>query len=376
MSYIDFASKISFYEFVQDEFKEPHFKLNDYADEIELLKGKLTIEGLCKIFETNPKAIDIFEEIFQLSRFTNAQYINFCFDVNVLNNSEDELILSYIKNGVFTFENGKANQSFLKFYNKYKNPQEGNTREIIFNSKRAIIDYIDKSLTNRTIFYEHLKQSIGTRLRVAKYLIENLNASEYISSINISNFLKLKRQPKDTKGLHGNFGIKKITQILLQNDINDIANLIKDKTIKMGMPLLKEDFKNKFCFIREKSIEGILKRKDGKLKKFDFIILYNREPVVLVETNFYTTTGTKIGINEGEYTDLLEDVKIYQQKNKINLKFIWITDGNYWLTGEGEDRYNNLKSKFFTGNYELLNYNLFRVHLPSIKNAIRQNKFN
>jgi len=79
MNYIEFASKISFFEFTQTEFNKPHFKINNYSEEIDMLKGDLNIDKLTQLFETHPKSFDIFEEIFQLKRFTNTQYIHFCF---------------------------------------------------------------------------------------------------------------------------------------------------------------------------------------------------------------------------------------------------------------------------------------------------------
>ncbi len=47
--------------------------------------------------------------------------------------------------------------------------------------------------------------------------------------------------------------------------------------------------------------------------------------------NFYSTEGTKISINEGEYIDLNTFIK---DKFK-DLEFYRITDGNYWLTSDG-----------------------------------------
>jgi len=100
---------------------------------------------------------------------------------------------------------------------------------------------------------------------------------------------------------------------------------------------------------------------------FDFILLFNKLPMILIETNFYTTSGTKIAINQGEYVDLLEDVNEFNKANGTMLKFIWITDGNYWLTKDGENRFDNLKKNYFKNRYELLNYNLFKENLQEIK---------
>ncbi len=100
-------------------------------------------------------------------------------------------------------------------------------------------------------------------------------------------------------------------------------------------------------------------------------MIYNKKPVLLIETNFYSTSGTKIGINQGEYVDLIEDIQNYSKQNKLNYKFSWITDGNYWLLKDAGSRFNNLKSNYFKNDYELLNYNLFRDFLPDIMKQIQ-----
>lgn len=369
MRYIDFASKVSFYEFLLSEFKKPHFKTRNYEKEINLLKRDINIEYLTEVLGSTPKIIDIFEEIFQLKRFTNAQYINFCFDVYVLNNSEQDLVLKYIKTRVFKFENGSENKSFLDIYNHLLRDGAKN-EDIIFNVKRTIIDYIEKCQLKREVFYSHLQNSIDSRLRVAKYLVEHLNADTYLKTVNLEKFLELKRHPVDTKSLHGKFGIGKICGILEEEGFVNIDSEIKKKTLQTGKVVLAENTKIKFSYLKEKAIEGINKRRDKKPKVFDFILLHKGEPKVLIETNFYTTSGTKIGINQGEYVDLLQDVTKINEKMKTNFLFLWVTDGNYWLTKDGENRFENLKKNYFKGDYELLNYNLLKTHLTEIKDKM------
>ena len=114
-------------------------------------------------------------------------------------------------------------------------------------------------------------------------------------------------------------------------------------------------------FFREKSIEGVKKRDSKKPKKFDFIILFDLKPKILIETNYYSTSGTKIGINEGEYIRLNEDIK----KEFPHYKFIWITDGCTWLTSTGRSKLQNLFS-YFGDN--ILNYHLFDKKLEQLKN--------
>ncbi|MFH1776736.1 MAG: DpnII family type II restriction endonuclease [Candidatus Omnitrophota bacterium] len=368
MNYVDFASKISFFEFTQSEFKKPHFKINDYSEEIDILKAELNIETLTKLFETHPKLIDIFKEIFQLKRFTNTQFIHFCFDVNVLNNYDDDSLLNHIDNSILKFENGKLNEYFVNIYDKES--QQLKSIDKIYCVKKSIVEYIDKFANKKYILYNHLQNSIGARYRLSKYLIENLNAKEYLSALDLKRYLMIKRHPKDTKGIHGNFGTVKIIKILDDNNVISIDDIVDDRILTDKIIIPEKDF-NKFCYVREKAINGIIKKKDNKPKVFDFIIFYKGRPVILIETNFYTTAGTKIGINQGEYTDLLKDIEKYNAENNINYKFIWITDGNYWLSSDGKNRFTNLKNNYFKNEYELLNYNLFKSKLKNLLNVIK-----
>ncbi|PIU18603.1 MAG: hypothetical protein COT16_01625, partial [Elusimicrobia bacterium CG08_land_8_20_14_0_20_44_26] len=162
--------------------------------------------------------------------------------------------------------------------------------------------------------------------------------------------------------IHGKYGRIKISKILENNDIVNADKYFSEKLIsEKNIP----DFcKGKLTYVTEKSIDGIVKRKDRKLKVFDFVIINKRKPVFLIETNFYTTSGTKIGINQNEYTDLLSDIAGCNKKHNKDYRFMWVTDGNYWLTSDGESRYNNLKLNYFRRDYELLNYNLLSKKLP------------
>lgn len=89
------------------------------------------------------------------------------------------------------------------------------------------------------------------------------------------------------------------------------------------------------------------------------IIFSDYKPKYLFEINFYSTEGTKIGINQNEYIDLNDHIK-----NKFkDFEFYWITDGNYWLTSQGKNRFLNLLKHFS----EIYNINLFLEHLEKFK---------
>lgn len=381
--YVEFASHIQFYEFFQDEFKAPHFKVKDYLAEIDKLNNKIdwNVQTLSDFLKTHPKAFNIFQEIFQLSRFTNTQLTHFLFDVKSLNSTDKKTLRDSL------IKNLKEDEYFFKIYinelkkNKvdvdYNNLiKEINENENLFDLfvwilKSIVSKYVSDCVKKSELLYKRMsnEQFKDVSTRTAKYLIDNLMLNGVLKGISIKEFLSNKRIGIDTKSIHGKFGNIKITQILERYKIingDAVFNKlgIKELKNKLTHPQL-EQYANKTVFLTEKYVGGINKRKDNKLKKFDFVILYNLQPKILIETNFYSTAGTKIGINQGEYVDLKQDI----DKVSKGYLFLWITDGNYWLTADGHSRLLNLYNYFGD---QILNYNLFDKRLPNLIKSIKQ----
>ncbi len=389
-NYLDFASHISFFEFLQEEFKESNFKTEKYLEEIKELSKKDTwdIEELANFLRSYPKSFEIFEEIFQLSRFTNTQLIYFLFDVRVLNSTNISNLIDYLK------KNLEYDDLFVELFIKHSN--NTNFNNIKFNSADEIIRFIenheDKQSEKYLIFllkatvisYTELAvkaEVVHNRIsnsnfkdvseRIAGYLIKNLHLNEILKGIKIKEFLENKRIPIDTKSIHGNFGKIKISTILKKHGFvngDPLFDKFKIKTLNNDLNKIDtlKELKKKFVFVTERYVEDVLKRKDNTPKKFDFILLYDLKPKIVIETNFYSTSGSKININEGEYIDLDEDIK----KKHSNLIFIWVTDGNYWLTSHGKKRLLNLYNYFGD---RILNYNLLDKYLDGLKEEMKQN---
>jgi len=383
--YLEFASNISFFEFLQEEFKKTRFETGKYLKEIRKLskKDKWDIKELAKFLREHPKSFEIFEEIFQLSRFTNTQLIHFLFNTKILNSTDKDKVIEYLKRNlefdplfaeIFVKQSKKIDFNNIEFTNTgeilnfvEKNKDQKSRNYIIFLLKATVMSYIELSVKKPKIIHERISNSKFRDVseRAAEYLIMNLHLNEILKGINIKEYLENKRIPIDTKSIHGNFGKIKITKILELHGFINADNLLNKnniKTLNNDLSKIEElkELKGKFAFATERYLEGINKRKDNKPKKFDFILLYNLKPKIVIETNFYTTSGTKIGINQGEYVDLNEDIK----KKHNHLTFIWVTDGNYWLTSDGKNRLLNLYTYF--RDY-ILNYNLFDSKLEDLK---------
>ena len=107
-------------------------------------------------------------------------------------------------------------------------------------------------------------------------------------------------------------------------------------------------------FCTERYVEDVMKPKEKKPKKFDVIIISGARPKHLFEINFYTTAGTKIGINEGEYVDMSRAIG-----SMGDYQFHWITDGNYWLSPGGRGQFMRLSPQFGS----IYNINTFEASL-------------
>ena len=91
---------------------------------------------------------------------------------------------------------------------------------------------------------------------------------------------------------------------------------------------------------------GMKVKLDRTDRRFDFAVFDgDSKKLYLIEVNFYSGGGSKLKATAGEYAELHNFLK------KQGIDFIWITDGNGWLTAK-----NPLKETFFNNDY-ILNIN-------------------
>ncbi len=371
-NYIEFASKISFFEFgTQNEYRPALIDVKKFSSTINRLQANnaWNIDSLSDYITKYPESFKLFEGLFRLERFSNAQLIHFIFDTVKLNSNNTDTVYEYailnLKCDVI------LRKKFLDLISKefgYKIEYEN----IISNNKtlpkEVIVAYFKMTVNIYAIEVDkepnYLEKRIkkeqfnDSAIRIANYILNTLQLNEFLKVVKIKDFLNIKQIPADTKSIHGNFLKTKLTNILHNARIENIDDRLKELNITVLPETINElDLKQgQRYYCTEKAIKGVTKSSNNKLKKFDIIIIVNNKPKHLFEINFYTTGGTKIGINENEYVDLNEDII---KEGKYN--FHWITDGNYWLSKQGKERYLNLirKQKF----ENIYNANMFEESL-------------
>ena len=109
------------------------------------------------------------------------------------------------------------------------------------------------------------------------------------------------------------FLMEKITKWYIEKECN-----------KLGLEYLEQASQKKM--MKKWNIETPV---DKSSRRYDFAIKKGNK-VVLIETNFYTTGGSKLKSVAGEYISLNNFLK---PKNNVEA-FIWITDGKGWKTAK------------------------------------------
>ena len=102
------------------------------------------------------------------------------------------------------------------------------------------------------------------------------------------------------------------------------AGFVKDKNYfkQLTKSKLEENFKVDLSSIK---LNEIFKTNGSSSeKRFDFVVVYG-EKYYIIETNFYSTGGSKLNEVARSYKELTLEFK-----NLSNIEFIWITDGKGW----------------------------------------------
>jgi len=95
------------------------------------------------------------------------------------------------------------------------------------------------------------------------------------------------------------------------------------------------------------------------VKRFDFVIKTNKK-TYLIETNFYNGGGSKLNETARSYSVVASKI------NKLtNYEFVWITDGQGWLTAKNklEEAYNKIPSMY---NLKTLHHFIDRIQEEEI----------
>lgn len=151
---------------------------------------------------------------------------------------------------------------------------------------------------------------------------------------------------------------KNRTGINMENIVYDYLEDIqkKDNNCKVIKQATKEMIKKEF---KTDKLDNLIldKSKNESNKRFDFAILTPSKKIILIETNFYGSSGSKLNETSRSYITLDKNIKTLN-----DVIFIWITDGYGWKKTK-----NNLHEAYESIEYILTLDNVENLLLDIIK---------
>lgn len=93
----------------------------------------------------------------------------------------------------------------------------------------------------------------------------------------------------------------------------------------------------------------------GRKKRADFVVYFENRPRIIIECNFYNSTGSKPIETANAYVDLQRKIR-----GKDDLSFIWITDGPAWKKMKRTIK-QSFKEIDFPMNYTLANQKIASI---------------
>ena len=382
--YDRFSSMVHFLNPIEGESETAlGMDLAPYKDALDIIeqRGKFEHSELTNLLAEHPEAFDLFEQILQLSNFTTAQWTYMMFDLDKLNSSDVTEVIEYL---LLTLgQDDHLRDCFVKKKiigsGGLLSPTEIQGKERILLALKGKQE-IARLSKNRDSAHLHSRLSTikSVRERVANYFLDAKGLNSVLEGVRPRVYLTNKRKAADTKSAHGKYGSTILSLRLKNAGFKECGylDICTQKMIRRGgitQLVLSQD--TEFCYCTEKQVESAANpgtsissvSGSGKplLKRFDFVLLHQGKPRVVIETNFYTTSGSKIGVNEKEYLSLYRYIK----QNEKGLRFIWVTDGNHWLTSGGRRMFERLVPDFEDS---LMNFGTFAEALDSIRKQMSE----
>lgn len=182
--------------------------------------------------------------------------------------------------------------------------------EIYCQDEKSATNYFFDKITNSIEEYKYFMRQTGLFNLIESHIISNLY--DYITGVEVG----LDSNGRKNRGGHQ-----------MENLVENFLKKIEVKYFKeMYLNEVEEKFKIDLSAI---SAEGT------STKRFDFVV-ETEEKIFGIETNFYTSGGSKLNETARSYKMIAEEAKQIK-----NFEFIWITDGKGWNSAK-----RNLKETF------------------------------
>jgi len=299
------------------------------AEKIQELKGKYQTEDdliskIAELLKDDPRYFLLLTHLHRQLRFTNLELVHFLFDQDKLEDvnyylrllEEDETF----KNQYYKVLKSKKWKEYLGIVDI----QKCNTETLVATFKKVLMSYIGSESKCWPLWKSRIENDADVRYRIAMFLIKNEDLKNLIDDDNVKAALGRSLRTVNVeiqKRERGEYGSRRVREIL------ESAGFIYDAFTNFKEMEELEDFlsskktfdlkENEYIYTTEK-----LWKKENK--RFDFVLIANRRVHFVIETNYFTTSMSKIR----------EVVRHFMELKKAcrgKYKLIYITDGMGWF---------------------------------------------
>lgn len=299
------------------------------AERLQELKGKYETEDefvdkVAELLKEDPRYFLLLTHLHRQLRFTNLELIHFLFDRDKL---DDINYYTNLINKDQTFRTMFKRVSNSKKWLQYlglKDIQKANKAAMLATFKKTIMTYLGSEKKCWTLWKSRIENDFNVCRRIAEFLVMNEDLKKIVDSNNVKAALERSLRTVNVEILkrkRGEYGSNKVKEILDSAgfvfnpfaDITDIEDL--DDFLKSQTTL--DNQQNQYIYTAEK-----LWKKENK--RFDYVLISRRKVQFVIETNYFTTSMSKIREVVHHFIEL-------KKACRGKYRLIYITDGMGWF---------------------------------------------
>jgi len=340
------------------------------VESIQNLRGKYKtgedlIDKVAELVRQDPRYFLILTHLHRQLRFTNLELVHFLFDRNRIDN------LEYYGRLIETdavFQRQFARTTSSKKWNSYVgaiDPKRPDEAALLASFKKVVTNYIGSESACWPLWKARIESDLAVSRRIAEFVVRNEDLRRLIETDSIRNSLERSLRTVNVeivKRERGEYGSRKVKEVLEAagfvfepysdvKDVEDLQSFLKSQSTLIRQP-------GEYVYTTEKLWER-------EEKRFDFVLIAKNRVQFVIETNYFTTSMSKIREVVRHFMELK---KACRRKYRL----IYITDGMGWFglakSVKGMLEFEAEEQKIEPSRIPfLMNLELFRQSMDAIK---------
>jgi len=339
------------------------------VESLQNLKGEYKteedlVDKVAELIRQDPRVFLILTHLHRQLRFTNLELVHFLFDRNRIDTPE---YYGRLLETDAVFQRQFARTTSSRKWNSYVgtiDPKKPDEVALLASFKKVVTNYMGSESACWPLWKARIENDLAVSRRIAEFVVKNEDLKRLIETDSIRNSLERSLRTVNVeivKRERGEYGSRKVKEILeaagfvfepysAAKDIEDLENFLKSQSTLFHRP-------SEYIYTTEKLWER-------EEKRFDFVLIAKNRIQFVIETNYFTTSMSKIREVVRHFIEL-------KKACRGKYRLVYITDGMGWfglaknvkgmLEFEAEEHSVEPSSIPFLVNLELFRRNIERI---------------